>query len=148
MVYYGLERARSFDREANGLDKLSFQYVIFGMKDLYKHITEFDGRNKDIAGVFVTSDRAFMKARNKGFRRVFVVPTLVGITAADVIEADGLDISIIDASAAVIKMSVNEAKTANYVDSIKAIGALAKCIKKKDVKGCASILTVYGKSQF
>ena len=91
MVYYGLERARSFDREANGLDKLSFQYVIFGMKDLYKHITEFDGRNKDIAGVFVTSDRAFMKARNKGFRRVFVVPTLVGITAADVIEADGLD---------------------------------------------------------
>lgn len=146
MVYYGLERARSFDREANGLDKLSFQYVIFGMKDLYKHITEFDGRNKDIAGVFVTSDRAFMKARNKGFRRVFVVPTLVGITAADVIEADGLDISIIDASAAVIKMSVNEAKTANYVDSIKAIGALAKCIKKKDVKGCASILTVYGKS--
>lgn len=143
MTYYGLERVRAFNQEDERINDVSFRYIIFGFRALQQNRQIFEGMNKDKVCVFVTSERAYCKARTWGFSRVFMVRSLLGITVDELLEANVLDQQVLDMTAAIIRAAATAGHSEEHVQCIHAVGELVRNLKARDFKKCAALVSRY-----
>lgn len=145
-TFYGYKRLRLINREAleelnaNCANCANCAYVVFGLREFNDKERNFVGVNKDLIAIFVTSREALIKLGDKGYRRVFVVPTLMNLTYEEIQEALSLELEPLRENLAIAKLIELKSNHPQIKDSLDSLSCLAKGLQERDVKVCSVIL--------